>query len=235
MSLFIAQIDKNKAFLSPEESHHMSRVLRMKVDDSVYITNGKGLLFKGKIESLSGKMAVIGDLKELENTQKRNYQIQMIVAPTKQIDRIEFFLEKAVEIGLDDFFPIITFNSERRKINQERLEKIAVSAMKQSLKAELPKVHDLQSFEKFLKNNHKNTHQKFIAHCHSDIVQTEIKKIIKPEQSYQFLIGPEGDFSKAEVQLATENGFTPISLGNQRMRTETAALSCVNFVHWLHL
>lgn len=235
MNLFIAHIEVNKALLSPEESHHMSRVLRMKVGDFVFVTDGKGSIYKGRIQSLTGKMAVVGDLEKLENTQKRNYQLQMIVAPTKQIDRVEFFLEKSVEIGLDEFCPIITSNSERRKINHERLERIAISAMKQSLKAELPVVYELQSFDAFLKKNQIQKDQKFIAHCHEDIKQYNITEVIKPEQSYQFLIGPEGDFSKDEVQIAMQHGFTPISLGSQRMRTETAALSCVAFTHFLHL
>lgn len=235
MSLFIAHIENNQALLSPEESHHLSRVLRLKVGDSVFVSNGLGELFKGEIHSNSGKMAVVGNLEKLENTQRRNYEIQMIVAPTKQIDRLEFFIEKSVEIGLDEFYPITTFNSERRKINHERLERIAVSAMKQSLKAEMPIVHNLQTFDVFLKKQDKTIAQKFIAHCHQDLKQFNIKEVIKPEQTYQFLIGPEGDFSKAEVETAVSHGFIPISLGNQRLRTETAALNCVSFAHFLHL
>ena len=234
MILFIGHIENNKALLSPTESHHMIRVLRMKQGDHVYVTNGTGDMFKGEIESLENKSAVIGNLESIPNIQKRDYKIEMAVAPTKQIDRIEFFLEKAIEIGLDAYYPIITFNSERRKINHERLNKIGIAAMKQSLKAEQPKIDDLVNFKNFLKTNNDTPGQKFIAHCHEDIAQKPIKDVITLKSSYQFLIGPEGDFSKEEVQLAVENGYTPISLGDQRMRTETAALSCVMLAHWLH-
>lgn len=235
MSLFIGQVQNDKALLSPAESHHMTRVLRMKIGDQIFVTDGNGAMFKGKFESLEGKMAIIGDLESLENNQKRPYTMEMAVAPTKQIDRLEFFLEKAIEIGLDTYYPIITFNSERRKLNQERLEKIAISAMKQSLKAEQPIVHDLQSFSNFLKSQKDTRGQKYIAHCHDDIESVNIKDIITPNANYQFMIGPEGDFSKEEVLMAKDFGYQPISLGNQRMRTETAALSCVMLTHWLHL
>ena len=120
MSLFIGQVQNDKALLSPAESHHMTRVLRMKIGDQIFVTDGNGAMFKGKFESLEGKMAIIGDLESLENNQKRPYTMEMAVAPTKQIDRLEFFLEKAIEIGLDTYYPIITFNSERRKLNPQK-------------------------------------------------------------------------------------------------------------------
>lgn len=234
MILFIGQIQENKALLPESESHHMTRVLRMKTGDEVFVTDGKGRIYQGKIENAHNKASVIGDLIEIRNTQKRHYRIAMAVAPTKQIDRIEFFLEKSIELGLDHFYPIVTFNSERRKINHDRLTKIGISAMKQSLKAELPHIADLQNLKSFLESQTDFSGQKFIAHCHSEIAQTPIKDCFKINGDYQFLIGPEGDFSIEEVEMAKSFGYLPISLGQQRMRTETAALSCVMLAHWMH-
>lgn len=233
MHLFLANIQENQALLPESEAHHAKRVLRLTIGEQVFVTDGKGHLFEGILQAFTSKSAVVESLKPLPNLQKRSYKIELVVAPTKQIDRIEFLLEKAVEVGLDAFYPTMTFHSERRRIKLERLEKIALSAMKQSLKAEKPEIHDLISFEDFMQQNHFSG-QKFIAHCYDDLESHPLKECILPNQSYQFLIGPEGDFSKDEVEMAIQNGFTPISLGNQRMRTETAALSCVMAAHWLH-
>lgn len=235
MQLFIGHIENDKALLTENEAHHMHRVLRMQTGEEVHVTDGKGRLFRGVIASLNAKNAVIGELSELENLQKRNYRVEMAVALTKQIDRIEFFLEKAVEVGLDAFHPINCFHSERRKVNEERLERVAVAAMKQSLKAEKTVVSPLQNFNEFLDEHSYFSGQKFIAHCHDELLLQPIRQLINPNISYLFLIGPEGDFSKEEVELAVEKGFIPISLGPQRLRTETAALCCVMISHYLHL
>ncbi|MDO5655421.1 MAG: RsmE family RNA methyltransferase [Flavobacteriaceae bacterium] len=235
MKLFLARIQDNTALITSDEAHHMHRVLRLDQGDEVFVTDGKGLIFKGIIQSLDSKVAVVSSLNQIENFQKRNYKIEIAVAPTKQIDRIEYLLEKAIEIGLDGFFPMITFHSERRKINHDRLERIALSAMKQSLKADLTQIHPLMTFEEIIHQNLDASCHQFIAHCHPDIEVYPIKSVINSNQSYRFLIGPEGDFSKEEVQQAIKLGYTPVSLGNQRMRTETAALSCVMLTHFLHI
>lgn len=234
MHLFLGKIAQEFAELDEKESHHLQKVLRLKTGDEVGVTDGMGNIYKGKVQDISARNVIVSDLIQLENNQKRNYRIEMVVAPTKQMDRIENFLEKAVEIGLDVYHPITTFHSERRKINHERLEKIATAAMKQSLKAEKTHVEKLCAFENFVKNNHFSG-QKFIAHCHEDLEIHAIKEVINPNISYQFLIGPEGDFSQEEISLAIAHGYIPITLGEQRMRTATAALGCVFLAHYLHL
>lgn len=234
MNLFLANIEDNKALLTEAEAHHAKRVLRLSLGESIYVTDGNGYLYKGILDAFEGKKAMVVHLEELANTQKRDYTIQLAVAPTKQMDRIEFFLEKAIEIGLDTFHPIVCFHSERRKINHDRLEKIALSAMKQSLKAEKTSIHQLTKFEKLISEFKDFEGQKFIAHCYDEIEKNRLKEIIQPKGNYLFLIGPEGDFSQQEVKLAIENNFTPISLGSQRMRTETAALNCVMISNWLN-
>lgn len=235
MHLFIAEIKDNQAFLTEGEASHMHKVLRMQPGEKVHVTDGEGRMFSGIISSVTAKNATIDIIEEFQNFQKRNYKLEIAVAPTKQIDRIEFLLEKAIEVGLDAFIPLTTFHSERRKINKERLEKIALSAMKQSLKAQKTRIHDLQTLKEFLESQHNFKGQRFIAHCHTDLELHPIKDVINPNISYQFLIGPEGDFSKEETELAISHGYQPISLGKQRMRTETAALQCVMLAHFLHL
>lgn len=235
MNLFIGEIiNNNQAILPPEESHHLTRVLRLKVGDAVLFTNGKGLLYKAEVALNHSKKSTLLLLEKLPNTQQRNYKLHLAVAPTKQIDRVEWLVEKSVEIGMDEVSFLETFHSERRRIKQERLHKIAVAAMKQSLKAELPKVNDLMLFKDFITQFPDFEGQKFIAHCYSELEQFPIEKCIKKQQNYLFLIGPEGDFSKEEVALAMEFGFTPISLGEQRLRAETAALDCVFIANWVN-
>ncbi|MGI9527844.1 MAG: RsmE family RNA methyltransferase [Weeksellaceae bacterium] len=234
MNLFLAHIQDNNALITDSESHHLQKVLRKKVGEQVMVTDGKGKIFTGVISNIESKNVLVDQLVPYNNTQHRKYHIEVAIAPTKQIDRTEFFLEKAIEIGLDAVHPIITFHSERRKLNQDRLERVGLAAMKQSLKAELTKVNSLISFDDLLEQLKDYKGQKFIAHCDSDIKRIPLKEIIKPNDAYIFLIGPEGDFSKEEIKKATDGGYISISLGNQRMRTETAALACVAGVHWLH-
>lgn len=234
MHLFIAHIEGNLALLSPEESHHLSKVLRLKQGATVGITDGHGKLFSGEISRVHAKQSVIQIVKEVENKQKRPYHITLAVAPTKQNDRIEWFIEKAVEIGLDRYIPLESYHSERRKINKERWERLSVAAMKQSLKAELPQIDDLKKLDEILNQFQDFDGQKFIAHCDKDNAKISLKKALNPKDNYVFLIGPEGDFSQEEIERAKAAGFQSVSLGSQRLRTETAALSCVMNVYWVN-
>ncbi|MXV38520.1 RsmE family RNA methyltransferase [Flavobacteriaceae bacterium Ap0902] len=234
MNLFLAHIQQDNALISNEEAHHLKKVLRKNVGDQILVTDGLGNLFSGEIIAIETKNVVISNLKEFENKQKRSYHLEVAIAPTKQIDRTAFFLEKAIEVGLDAIHPIITFHSERRKINQERLERVGLSAMKQSLKGEKTKVNELIKFDDLIAKYKDFEGQKFIAHCDDTIEKTSLKEALTLNGSYIFLIGPEGDFSKAEIEKAIQYGFKSITLGNQRMRTETAALSTVMAVHWAH-
>lgn len=234
VNLFIGKIQEDKALLDETESHHLTKVLRLTQGDTVLVTDGAGALYIGKVDFVHHKKTTISIVKPVPYLQKRDYFLHIAVAPTKQIDRIEWLVEKSVELGIDEFSFIETFHSERRNLKIERMQKVALSAVKQSLKADVPKLNTLLSLQQWLSLNDNFEGQKFIAHCYKNIERLPVKTLLKPNNRYLFLIGPEGDFTPKEVQLAIEHGFKPISLGEQRMRTETAALSSVFFAHWLH-
>lgn len=232
MHLFIGNIEGNFAEIHGDESHHFTKVLRGKVGQEIQITDGNGRMGKGIVSQINSKSVQI-DLNELiENHEKRPYKIHIAIAPTKNMERMEFFLEKATEIGIDEISFLKTFHSERKNINLERCHKILLSAVKQSLKAYIPKLNDLVKFNDFVKENHPEN--KLIAHCDENFDRQAFKNTIQPKESYLILIGPEGDFSKEEIEFAQKNGFTGVSLGNQRLRTETAALNTVFGTNWLN-
>lgn len=232
MHLFIGNIEGNFAEIIGDESHHFTKVLRGKIGEEIQITDGKGRMGKGIVSQINSKSVQI-DLNEvIENHEKRPYKIHIAIAPTKSMDRMEFFMEKATEIGIDEISFLKSFHSERKNINLDRCRKIIVSAVKQSLKAYIPKLNDLVKFNDFVKENHPEN--KLIAHCDENFERQEFKNIIKPNENHLILIGPEGDFSKEEIELAQENGFTGISLGHQRLRTETAALNAVFGLNWVN-
>lgn len=232
MQLFIGKIEGNYAELNEEESQHFSKVLRGKIGQEISVTDGLGKLGKGIVSQINSKSVEI-ELSEIqENFEKRDYKIHVAIAPTKNMERMEFFLEKSVEIGIDEITFLKTFHSERKNINVERCKKIVLSAVKQSLKAYIPKVNDLTKFSDFMKSKH--SENKLIAHCDSNFERIEFQKIIQPKTDYLILIGPEGDFSKEEIELAEQNEFLGISLGSQRLRTETAALNSVFGLNWVN-
>ncbi|MFD0964167.1 16S rRNA (uracil(1498)-N(3))-methyltransferase [Pseudofulvibacter geojedonensis] len=223
MQLFYSpDIAKNNSqyTFNKEESKHIAKVLRKKEGQTLCITNGKGSLFIGEIIVADIKNCVIEILSE-EQKSKHNYHLHIAIAPTKMNDRMEWFLEKAVEIGIDEITPIFCDNSERKIIKPERFEKIIQSAMKQSLQAHLPRLNDGIDFRKFIDQNFEG--QTFIAHCEEQ-EKKELFKEIKNGSNITILIGPEGDFSTKEISLALSNNFAPISLGNTRLRTETAGI-----------
>lgn len=213
------------------ESRHIVRVLRKKENDVLHITNGKGFLFEAKITFANDKKCVAEIIKTEEKTKPWRYYLHIAIAPTKNNDRLEWFLEKATEIGIDEITPIICQNSERRVVKQERLEKIVQSAMKQSLKFTIPKLNEATKFSDFI--NNQNEGSLLIAHCEEEDKKL-LKDAIKKQQKTTILIGPEGDFSLAEIQLALQNNYTPISLGESRLRTETAGLVAVNTVSFIN-
>ncbi|WP_310557590.1 16S rRNA (uracil(1498)-N(3))-methyltransferase [Flavobacterium sp.] len=212
--------DSNTFSFDKEESKHIVKVLRKLEGDILYVTNGLGYLFSTEITlATERKCTVI-----IKNTQKNNstdFYLHLAVAPTKMNERFEWFLEKATEIGIHEITPIICNNSERKIIKTERLDKVIQSAMKQSLQYFLPKLNEPISFTDFINKNHDGN--LCIAHC-EETDKKLLKSIIKPKQKYTLLIGPEGDFSEKEIQLAIQNQYIPISLGNTRLRTETAAI-----------
>ena len=201
-----------------DESKHIVRVLRKKEEDILQVTNGKGNLFTVKITMASNSNCTV-DIVKYETFAKHKYYLHIAIAPTKNNDRLEWFLEKATEIGIDEITPIICDNSERKIIKKERLDKIVQSAMKQSLQYHLPIVNDAITLKDFLKN--KQDGSLYIAHCEKDS-KDELKLLVKEKQT--ILIGPEGDFSISEIENAIQNNYQPISLGNTRLRTETAGI-----------
>ena len=203
-----------------EESKHIIKVLRKKDTDILYVTNGLGLLFKTEITLASDNKCTVKIL-SIDKTEPSKFQLHLAVAPTKMNDRYEWFLEKATEIGIHEITPIICDRSERKVVNKERFEKILLTAMKQSNVLFLPKLNDAIPFKEFVKL--KNNGLQLIAHCEETDKKT-LKSVLKPGENVTMLIGPEGDFSDKEIALAVENNYIPVSLGNTRLRTETAAI-----------
>jgi len=215
---------------SAEESNHIIKVLRKKEGDDLLITNGKGYMFKAEIILADAKKCKA----QITSTTKKHRDMSwfhLVVAPTKSNDRFEWFLEKATEIGVDEITPIICEHSERKIVKPERMEKVIQSAMKQSMQAYLPKLNPAVSYKEFM--GHPREGLLFIAHCAED-EKLELKRGVAPDKDITILIGPEGDFSRAEIENAYENGFLPVSLGKNRLRTETAAIvacSTVNLIN----
>jgi 16S rRNA (uracil1498-N3)-methyltransferase len=203
-----------------EESKHIIKVLRKKDGDILFVTNGLGFLFKTEIVLASDSKCTV-QIVSFEKASIPKYNLHIVVAPTKMNDRYEWFLEKATEIGVQEITPIICDRSERKVINMERFEKILLSAMKQSNAFYLPKLNPAISFKEFVKN--KNTGLQLIAHCEETDKKT-LKSVLQPNTDITVLIGPEGDFSDKEITLALEQNYIPVTLGNTRLRTETAAV-----------
>jgi len=212
-----------------DESRHISKVLRKLVDDTLYLTNGKGIFFTAKITDNHPKKTSVNII-SAESKEKRSYKIHIAIAPTKSNDRIEWFLEKATEIGIDEITPILTHYSERTKINWERYDKIIVSAMKQSLQTYKPILHPLTRWKDFIQQDFDN-YNKQIAYCKSS---KALKNNIKAKESVLLLIGPEGGFSTQEFNEAVEKGFTPAGLSTNRLRTETAGIVGLNTIHCIN-
>jgi 16S rRNA (uracil1498-N3)-methyltransferase len=205
----------------PDESKHIVRVLRKSEGDIVHITNGKGYMFEAEILEADQKKCKARITSQRKSIPKR-YKLHMVVAPTKMNDRYEWFLEKATEIGVDEITPIICDHSERKTIKLERMERVLQSAMKQSLQTVLPQINPPITCKDFLELD-STVGYRFIAHCQSG-EKMELKRRVIADNDATILIGPEGDFSKEEIDLAKDKGYTPISLGRNRLRTETAAI-----------
>lgn len=203
-----------------EESKHIVKVLRKKESDILHVTNGLGFLFTTEIIFASEKKCTV-KLMQSEFHQAKDFYLHLAVAPTKMNDRFEWFLEKATEIGIHEITPIICEHSERKIIKTERFAKIIESAMKQSLQFHLPKLNEPISLKEFI--NQKHDGNLFIAHC-EETEKRLLKEVISKNQKYTILIGPEGDFSEKEIKLALDYKYNPVSLGNTRLRTETAAV-----------
>ncbi len=213
-----------------EESKHIIKVMRKQGGDKVYVTNGLGYLFTTEIEVASDTKCIV-KIVSAEKALPAKYRLHLAVAPTKMNDRFEWFLEKATEIGLSEITPVICDRSERKTIKTERFEKIMQSAMKQSLQYYLPKLNEPIAFADFMKLPQQGL--KFIAHC-EDSDKKSLKDILQPGCDLTMLIGPEGDFSQKEINLALENNYIPVSLGGTRLRTETAAIVACHSVAFVN-
>lgn len=225
----ISETSKEVIF-DKEESRHINKVLRKTEGDILNLTNGKGYFFEAKLSSTNPKQCIATILKA-ELQPPLPYHLHLAVAPTKLNDRYEWFLEKATEIGISEITPIICDRSERKVIKPERYEKIIQSAMKQSLKGYLPRLNPAISFKEFLSNQHLEE-IKAIAHCEETDRQSLKDLSIKENDSILLLIGPEGDFSEKEINSAISENFKPITLGNSRLRTETAAIVATHSVYF---
>ena len=210
----------NSFVFDKEESKHIIKVLRKKEGDILYVTNGLGFLFETEISLASDSKCTV-KVNSFEQQDRPKFHLHLAVAPTKMNERYEWFLEKATEIGIQEITPIICEHSERKVIKTERFHKIIESAMKQSLHYYLPKLNEPVLFKDFVKKNFVG--QKFIAHC-EETDKKSLKSELQTNADVTMLIGPEGDFSTKEIQLAIENKFVPTSLGQTRLRTETAAV-----------
>ena len=217
--------------LPEEEAGHCIRVLRLTEGDEILLTDGKGTFYKAAISRAHNKHCEVSILESWQQPALWNFRLHIAVAPTKNMDRMEWFAEKATEIGIDAITCLNCRFSERREIKPARLEKILISAMKQSQKATLPQLEGMTDFKSFVSQPFDG--RKFIAHC-EDGDKTLLKQTYRPGENVLVLIGPEGDFSPEEIELALKKGFEPISLGDSRLRTETAALVACHTIHVLN-
>ncbi|MGF7082390.1 16S rRNA (uracil(1498)-N(3))-methyltransferase [Mucilaginibacter sp. UYCu711] len=218
-------------FLNEEESKHAVRVLRLEVGAEVQLIDGKGGLYTAQIKDAHPKRTILQITNVVTEYGKRNHYLHIAIAPTKNLDRLEWFLEKATEIGIDEISLIICQRSERKEAKTERLNKIITAAIKQSLKAYHPVLNEPIALNRFLAQPFDG--QKFIAHC-EDSEKTSLKTELTKQGKYLILIGPEGDFSPAEIDSALHNGYKAITLGESRLRTETAALEACFEVNFLN-
>lgn len=226
-TFFCPHIDDG--YLSEEESNHAVRVLRLKEKNEIRLIDGNGSRALATIND-ANKRKLGFVIIESETQEAKQQNIHIAIAPTKNMDRFNFFMEKVIEIGINRITPIITSNSERKTVNIDKLRKAAISAIKQSGNLYLPIIDDLLDFSEFVDGDYQHT-QKFIAHCESDITKKEFKSEIDSKKNILILIGPEGDFTPEEINLAKENHFLPVSLGESRLRTETAGIVACHTVN----
>jgi 16S rRNA (uracil1498-N3)-methyltransferase len=234
MHIFYSNLyDGNIFTLDEAESIHLSRVLRLKTGDAAMLINGSGSLFNCRVIETGKKLAKLEVVSVVENYNKRDYYLHVAIAPTKSIDRFEWFIEKSVEIGIDKITPLICERSERRITKTQRSRRIIISAMKQSLKASDTIISEAVSFDKVI--NSCTEANRFIAHCNDMSIQEKPKALIRPGSDNLVLIGPEGDFTIEEVNKAVDKGFQELNLGPSRLRTETAGIVACSMYYFNNL
>ncbi|MDR1414991.1 MAG: 16S rRNA (uracil(1498)-N(3))-methyltransferase [Odoribacteraceae bacterium] len=225
---YVPRFDGGDYLLPEEESRHCVKVLRLAAGDCLSITDGRGGLFLCRVVRADAKRCEITCVERTKGDDRRAFGLHVAVAPTKNIERFEWFLEKCTEVGIDEVTPLLCDRSERRIIHPDRLEKIIVAAMKQSLKTYLPALHPLTPVREFLRRPRESSG--FIAHC-GEGERQPLHRLYSPGRDAVILIGPEGDFSPDEIRLAADNGFLPVSLGQSRLRTETAGIVACHTIH----
>ncbi len=217
--------------LPQEEAQHAIKVLRLREGDTIFLMDGKGTFYRAEVSMVSNKHCAYDIIETIPQERPWKNHLHIVMAPTKMMERTEWMAEKATEIGIDEFSFLECQFSERRTLRSDRIDKIVVSATKQSRKAWKPVVNDMQSFRSFVEQPRKGL--KFICHCYNEIERKDLFDTLNTLDSSEstepvtVLVGPEGDFSLDEVRLAMQHGYISTSLGSQRLRTETAALSAV--------
>lgn len=229
---YTPDISQNTYTLNEEESKHCVRVLRLSKGTVVNLVDGVGGFYTAEITDDHPKKVTLSVLNVEREFHKRNHYLHIAVAPTKNIDRLEWFLEKATELGIDEITPVITDRSERRVVKDDRLNKVITAAVKQSIKAYHPKLNEAIALDDFLKQPFEG--EQLIAHCIDDQEKKFISDLVAPYQKYLILIGPEGDFTPEEVNLALNKGYKALTLGENRLRTETAALAVCFEINYLN-
>ncbi len=218
--------------LDEKESKHIIRVLRMTRGSYVRLIDGKGNLFEGTISNPDQKKCTISITGKIREFEKRNYSLHIAISPLKNPERFEWFIEKSVEIGVDEITPLICGNTEKPGIKSERINNIIISAMKQSLKANKPILNDICQFNDFIVRDNKA--KRMIAHCNDSINRKSISAVCSKGENAIILIGPEGDFSEDEINLAVTSGFIPVHLGRSRLRTETAGVAACHSIYFIN-
>lgn len=233
MNLFYTtDIQGDLIFLTEAEARHAVQVLRMQEGDSISVIDGQGGWYEGTIVETGKRRCVARIDEKRQEVNQRPYRVHLAIAPTKNINRFEWCLEKATEIGVDEITPLLCFHSERRHLRADRLEKVLIAAMKQSLKASLPHLNELTKIDEFLSRTRENQ-QQFIAYLGEE-VKEHLKDNYLPGENVTILIGPEGDFSEGEIETARQQGFTGVTLGKSRLRTETAGIVACHIVQLMN-
>jgi 16S rRNA (uracil1498-N3)-methyltransferase len=229
---YVPDIKGNTCVMDENESRHSIRVLRMSKGDKLNLVDGNGTLFEGIISDPNPSGCGITITRVTRNFEKRNYRLHIAISPIKNQERFEWFIEKSVEIGVDEITPLICRNTEKPGIKRDRLYNIIISAMKQSIKAFKPVLNEPADFAKFIYSDLSGI--KMIAHCNPSFSRKKIDKIYEKDRDAVILIGPEGDFSEEELTLAIKNDFRSVHLGNSRLRTETAGIAACHSVYFIN-
>ena len=233
MQIFYApDLEGDHYTLDERESNHTVRVLRMREGDTVRLIDGKGNLYEGVLIKPDPRKCSISISSVIRGFEKRDYRLHIGISPVKNADRFEWFIEKSVEIGIDEITPVICRNTEKTGIKQDRINNIIISAMKQSLKARLTVLNDPCHFSDFICYGHRGN--LLIAHCNNELPRSGISEIYKRGSDAVILIGPEGDFSDEEIRAAVTNKFNPVHLGTSRLRSETAGVAACHSIYFIN-